>query len=266
MAALLVLAVAACSRGADSQTLAGTLPVVQAHAAMEAAAAPLAEAVTVAAAPVSPPAVPRLVVSELMVDPLLLDDSTAEYIEIVNLSPGPVRLADLSLTFPSGRAFVPERPHAPVLLPGAIVIMTPHGEGAGEARLRGLRLPNQAGRLELSWRKHVVDVVHWYRKRPWPKAKPGVALERVSPMADGQHGNAWRSSRDALRVMERGSPGKVAWVCGQVRGTSLEGRCLADPPGPKTPNRARKCSVRKESLGGDLNPRPSDYESLALTS
>ena len=237
----------ACSGSVDPQTLPGAGPMAHASDVPADPAAPLGEAVTVTAAPASAPATPRLVVSELMVDPLLLDDSVAEFVEIVNLSPWPVRLADLSLTLPSGRTFVPERPLAPVLLPGAIVVLTPHGQGPGEARLRGLRLPNVAGRLELRWRKQLVDVVHWYRKRPWPKAKPGIALERISPMADGQLGGSWRASRTVLRVMERASPGTVNWTCAQVRGTPLEGRCAAPGAGtlgPKTPNRARKCSVR----------------------
>lgn len=244
----------ACSRGADAQNLAGTLPQVGAAVAHPAAPAELGEAITETVPRVEPFTLPRVVVSEVLVDPLLLDDSVAEFVELVNLSAGPVRLSDLSLTLPSGRVLVPERASAPVLLAGAVVVLTPQGRGDNEVRLRGLKLPNQAGRIELHWRKQLIDVVHWYRKKPWPKARPGVALERVSPAADGRLGLSWRSSRTPLRVMERASPGTVSWSCEQVRGTPLEGRCAAAQPGPKTPNRARRCPVRKGVAGGGLEP------------
>ena len=250
----LALAALGCSPGMDAQNLAGTLPQVGAVAARPTQPADLGEAITSTALPAESFTLPRVVVSEVMVDPMLLDDSVAEFVELVNLSPGPVRLSDLSLTLPSGRVLVPERAAAPVLLAGAVVVLTPQGRGENEARLRGLRLPNQAGRIELRWRKQLIDVVHWYRKKPWPKAKPGVALERVSPTADGRLGGSWRASRTPLRVMERASPGTVAWSCEQVRGTPLEGRCVASQPGPKTPNRARGCPVRKGVAGGGLEP------------
>lgn len=234
--------------------------------------------------PVGEPDVPpRLVVSELMVDPLMLEDAAGEYVELANMATLAVRLADVGLVMPNGQVLTPERPSRPWLQPGEVLLLTPHGKGEGEAKARGMKLPNIAGRVEVRWRGRTLDVVQWYRKRPWPKAEPGRSLERTAPTADGRTGASWRLAREVLRGVERGSPGKLAWPCELLVQSPLHAACLAaqrrcgqgvpgacregekPKPTPKTRNRAPQCSAHGRSLGGDLNPRPSDYESLALT-
>lgn len=175
--------------------------------------------------PPLPPAVPRLVVSEVQANPILHDDRAGEFVEVVNLSSQPVRLMDLTLLLPSGVRGVPVRPSAPLLHPGEVVLLTPLGSQPGEAAVKGMRLPNDAGRLELFWRQTRVDVAQWHKKAPWPKPKPGYALERVRPDADGERGTTWRHARQLLHGVERASPGRVDWVCPDVAGTALEGHC-----------------------------------------
>ncbi len=227
--------------------------------------------------PPLPPAVPRLVISEIQSNPLLHDDRAGEFVEVVNLAREPVRLADLSLLLPSGVRAVPVRPAAPLLHAGEIVLLTPMGAQPGEAAVKGMRLPNDAGRLELFWRQTRVDVAQWHKKPPWPKPHPGQALERLRPTPDGESGRAWRRSQSVLHGIERASPGRVDWLCPDVQGTALEGKCIAPQkaralqrcrvthrlrsPRPAAMVVARNLLERIEffegSLTGDLNPRPA---------
>ena len=234
--------------------------------------------------PPLPPPVPRLLISEIQVNPLLHDDRAGEFVEIVNLSHQPVRLTDLTLLLPSGLRGVPVRPRAPLLQPAEVVILTPLGSEPGEAAVRGMRLPNDSGRLELFWRHTRVDVVQWHKKAPWPKPQPGRSLERQRPGSAGTEGRTWRLSAVVLNGIERASPGRVDWLCTDVAGTALEGHCVPtvkakkqqrcgkirqqrQHPHAKTGRRALEHMeiVWQRSLGGDLNPRPNDYESFALT-
>lgn len=171
---------------------------------------------------------PRVVLSELLPDPLLRDEGAGDYVEIANLATASVRLADLALVLPSGKKLALERPRQPWLLAGEVVVIQ-SAEAPGRIRLKGLRLANSAGRLELWWRSERIDVAQWQRRRPWPRAKPGVALERVSPLADGSSPAAWRLATAAVDRLERGSPGAVAWPCATVAGTPLARSCLAAP-------------------------------------
>lgn len=198
---------------------------------------------------------PRLVLSEVLVDPLLLEDAAGEFIELVNLSPAAVRLPDLEVALPSGKIAVPERKDLPVLRPGEVILLTPLGKGPNEARLKGMRLPNQAGRVELRWRGHLVDVVQWHKKRPWPKQKPGLAIERVAPDSDGSLGSSWRHAAVALRGIERGTPGRLTWACEKVRETPVYAMCLAEQKkAPKTRNRAHECTRSAGVAEGGLEP------------
>ena len=191
--------------------------------------------------PPLPPAVPRLVISEIQSNPLLHDDRAGEFVEVVNLAREPVRLADLSLLLPSGVRAVPVRPAAPLLHPGEIVLLTPMGAQPGEAAVKGMRLPNDAGRLELFWRQTRVDVAQWHKKPPWPKPRPGQALERLRPTQDGESGRAWRRSQSVLNGVERASPGRVDWLCPDVQGTALEGKCIA----PQKARAQQRCRVTR---------------------
>jgi hypothetical protein len=215
-------------------------------------AADLAEVPTRTTLPDKPP---RLVISEVLVDPLLLEDVAGEFVEVVNLSPAAVRLPDLEVALPSGKVAVPERPALPVLRPGEVLLLTPLGKGRDEARLRGLRLPNQAGRLELRWRGHLVDVVQWHKKRPWPKQKPGYALERTAPDSDGMLGSSWRHASAPLRGIERATPGRLTWACERVRDTPVWAMCVQEQKkAPKTRNRAHECTRSAGVAEGGLEP------------
>lgn len=176
---------------------------------------------------------PQVVISELLTDPLLRDEGAGDYVEIANLATMSVRLADLALLLPSGKKLALERPRQPWMSPGEIVVVQ-GVEGPGRIRLKGLRLPNAAGRVELWWRSQRIDVAQWQRRRPWPRSKPGVALERVSPQADGSGAGAWRPATGAVDRLERGSPGAVLWPCPAVVGTALAQKCLAQPRRPRT--------------------------------
>lgn len=176
---------------------------------------------------------PRVVISELLTDPLLRDEGVGDYVELANLATLSLRLADLALWVPSGKKLALERPKQPWLLPGEVVVV----RGAAMAgpdertaiRAKGLRLPNSAGRVELWWRDRRIDVAQWQRKRPWPKSRPGVALERVTPQSDGTGPLAWRRATAAVDGLERGSPGRVAWPCSSVAGTAFQSRCATEP-------------------------------------
>jgi hypothetical protein len=191
-----------------------------------------------------------------MTDPLLVDDPAGEYVEVVNLSDGVVRLADLAFLLPSGKTVSPERPSTPLLSSGGVLVATPLGAGPAEAKVRGMRLPNAAGRLELLWRGKQVDVAQWHRKWPWPKATAGRALERTAPGADGLAGGSWRRSRETLRGIERGSPGRLTWSCEQLarEGIGSKSACVKVQQGQKRPNRTPRCPVREEVAGGGLEP------------
>lgn len=206
--------------------------------------------------PVDPGPPPRLRISEIMTDPLLIDDAAGEYVEVVNLSDGPVRLADLALLLPSGKTVSPERPSMPLLAAGGVLVATPLGAGPAEAKVRGMRLPNAAGRVELLWRGKQVDVAQWHRKWPWPKAMAGRALERTAPGADGLAGGSWRRSRETLRGIERGSPGRLTWSCEVLarEGIGSLSACSKLERGQKRPNRTPRCPVREEVAGGGLEP------------
>ena len=195
----------------------------------------LAAAPTTLEPPPPPPAVPRLLISEIQANPILHDDRAGEFVEIVNLAREPVRLADLSLLLPSGVRAVPVRPGAPLLHAGEVVLLTPLATQAGEAAVKGMRLPNDSGRLELFWRQTRVDIAQWHKKAPWPTPRPGQALERTHPQADGELGGTWRRSLSPLHGVERASPGRVEWPCPDVRGTALEGRCLPPHPSGQRP-------------------------------
>lgn len=175
---------------------------------------------------------PRVVISELLTDPLLRDEGVGDYVELANLATLSLRLADLALWVPSGKRLALERPKQPWLLPGEVVVVRGAAMAGPEQRsairAKGLRLPNSAGRVELWWRDRRIDVAQWQRKRPWPKGKPGVALERVTPQSDGTGPLAWRRATSAVDGLERGSPGRVEWPCSSVTGTALHSRCLAD--------------------------------------
>ena len=176
--------------------------------------------------PPLPPPVPRLLISEIQVNPLLHDERAGEFLEIVNLSRQPVRLTDLTLLLPSGTRAVPVRPMAPLLYAGEVVLATPLGSQPGEAAVKGMRLPNDAGRVELYWRQTRVDVIQWHKKAPWPKPVPGVALERVGPRGEATSGKQWRRAKQVWHGVERASPGRVDWPCAEVLGTALEGKCV----------------------------------------
>ena len=181
---------------------------------------------------------PWLVISELAADPLLLEDRAGEFVEIVLLSERAVALADLRLRTPAGQSLAFERPDQPWLQPGEVLVATPLGGPAPLARLRGLRLPNRSGRLELTWRDQRVDVVHWLPRWPWPRHRSGRALERVSPRLDGRKGRSWRHARVPLRQVERGSPGQVRWQCSDLRGSTLAARCSPASVSAKRPAKA----------------------------
>lgn len=158
---------------------------------------------------------PRLVVSELMTDPLLLDDVAGEYVEVANVGATMVRTSELELELPSGKRAAPLIGAEAILPPCGVVLLAPQ-PGPGAAMIKAMRLPNRAGRLVLRWRGQVVDEVQWTGRWPWPKHKAGLALERTSASADGTLGPSWRHARAPLRRVERGSPGQVAWRCPQV--------------------------------------------------
>lgn len=161
--------------------------------------------------PAEPLRPPRLRISEVMADPLLVDDRAGEYVELVHLGDRPVAIDALALKPPSGKTLPLERAVEPVLRPGEVLLVTPLGLDEREAMARGLRLPNRAARIELLWHDKVIDVAQWTGKWPWPKHRVGASIERVRGDADGTVGRSWRRARTPLRRVERGSPGVCPW-------------------------------------------------------
>ncbi len=181
-----------------------------------------------APAPVTPVQA-DLVISELQTAPLLHDEPAGDYFEVVNLSRFAVPLSELAVVLPSGKRVVPERPARPWLAAGEVSVWQ-SAESPQAVRVRGLRLPNRSGRLELWWRGRPVDVAHWLRTRPWPKLRPGVAWERKAPRSDGTQPRGWRPAKAAKDAIEAGSPGVVDWPCEQLLGTALARPCPPPPP------------------------------------
>ncbi len=216
--ATIVLATFGCSAPTQPQQRA-TGPAPDAGGAALSRAVEAPAAATPAA--LSPP---QLVISELLTDPLLRDEGVGDYVEIVNLARQRVLLAELALLLPNGRRLPLLRSARPWLEPGEVAVAQSQAVG-DRVQVKGLRLPNAAGRVELLWRGRPVDAATWLRKRPWPKPKPGVALERLSPALDGSSPRAWRAASAVVDRLERGSPGKIDWPCPALQGTALEREC-----------------------------------------
>lgn len=152
---------------------------------------------------------PRLVVSEIFADPLLLEDRAGEFVEVANLGDRLTSLAGVQLVLPSGRSLALALPAGSSLQRGGVLVLRPMANHKGGHHLPGLRLPNRAGRLELRWRGRVLDVAQWTPRWPWPKHRPGRSLERRSPEADGRVGRSWRQSPRAYHGVERADPGRL---------------------------------------------------------
>ncbi len=220
---------------------------------------PRGAAATASTAPPLPPAV-DLVISEVMTDPLLVDDVVGEYVEIIHLGAETASLAGATLVLPDGRAVSllrprliekPSRRHAaPAPLPpdlsGPDAVVQP-GEVlvVRSSRSRRLRLPNRAGRLELRRAGVLLDVAQWAGRWPWPRHKAGKALCRVAPERDGATGRAWRRCSAPLRGVERGSPGVVAARCAwlKARNVRVDSCAVADSGGPR-----RRLAARRRRL------------------
>ncbi len=207
-------------------------PATSPRAALSAEAATLPQAST-ASAMAEPP--PQVRISEVLFDPLLLDEGAGEYLELVNLSNRSVRLADLVVVLPTGRRVSPERPHLPWLRPGEVALARSAGRHP-DLLVRGLRLPNTAGRVELWWREIPLDVAQWVVQRR--RARPGVAWERRDPRTDGALAAAWRPATEKVHHVERGSPGIVEWPCPAIAATALARACPIG--GDAQPVRGRK--------------------------
>ncbi|MBM4342357.1 MAG: hypothetical protein FJ100_03150 [Deltaproteobacteria bacterium] len=177
---------------------------------------------------------PLLRISEVLFDPLLLDEGAGEYLELVNLSKRSVRLAEIVVVLPTGRRVSPERPHLPWLRRGEVALARGHGRHPDLA-LKGLRLPNTAGRVELWWRGQQIDVAQWVVPRR--RSRPGAAWERRDPRIDGSLPAAWRLATDPVHGAERGSPGAVVWPCDALVATALESACDRSTTPPGRPRR-----------------------------
>ncbi|MSP90988.1 MAG: hypothetical protein EXR79_04165 [Myxococcales bacterium] len=179
--------------------------------------------------------------------PLLLDDRAGEYVELANLGPTPVALADLRLLLPNGTAAPLLRPARPWVAAGEVALCTPLGQFAA-IQVPGMRLPDRAGRLELLWRGSAIDVAQWLRARPGPKVPVGVSLERRDGEGDGARLTSWRQSRVPLRGLERGSPGQ--WRPDILRRPDVPHR--PDIPNSKEAHDPHACGTQKREPG----PRP----------
>jgi len=211
--------IAACTPAAPP-LLPGSLPLDAPAPQTVLRPAPLPPSATTTDAAELPHGVtPLAVLTELMTDPLLLDDAAGEYVELMLLSEHALLVADLRLRLPSGKVAVPERPDAPLLLPGEVLLLTAQGLQPGSARVKGLKLPNPAGRLELWYRDQLLDVAHWHNKKPWWKRRPGVAQERTALLLAGDDRRAWQPSRTVRRGQERGSPGQTQLTCKDLLAT-----------------------------------------------
>ena len=162
---------------------------------------------------------PRVVVSEIFADPLLLADCFGEFVELANIGTTPAKLSELSILGTKGRVWRITGVQRDLLRAGEVVVVRPmRTDGRAEqlqAVADGMSLPDRAGRLQLRWRGQLLDTVQWWSKRPWPKHRRGSSLERRSAQHRGEFGRSWRRSKSVLRVIERGSPGTVSWLAGR---------------------------------------------------
>ena len=150
---------------------------------------------------------PQLRISEVMSDPMLLDDTAGEYVEIANVGRVTAEIADLALELPSGKQAPLQRPAASLLAPCQVLLVATRAM-PDAAVIQPMRLPNRAGRLLLRWRGEIVDTAYWTGRWPWPRHRVGVALERRGAASDGTLGSSWRHAQKPHLRVERGSPGQ----------------------------------------------------------
>ena len=206
---------------------AGTTAVLEPPATAAATLTPLstsAETPTATALPTTPPPaapvpsstptpLPRIRLSEIMVDPAAVDDAVGEFVELVNLDSFTVNLRDYQLTDGAGRTHVIA---AEILLvPGAIVVltrgdaMTLAGYVASNYRYAGLQFANSSGGLALrppgaALDSPPMDALVWGTGGIAVRA--GVSFERVDFA-----GSSWTHAAQAWTALhsDKGSPGSL---------------------------------------------------------
>ena len=161
----------------------------------------------------------RLLLTEIMVDPRATADTRGEYIELFNPTSTGVDLRGWQLD--DGR----HPPHTfasddPLLIgPRELALIAPsadtYANGGLEplAVVRSFTLPNSAGLVRLvDPCGNPVVRVRYDTRAPWPRSRPGHALELVSELADSAQPASWRRATSRMASGDRGSPGTAKWL------------------------------------------------------
>jgi hypothetical protein len=189
----------------------------------------------------------KLVISEVHFDPEGTAEGLGEYVELWNPGPDPVDLRGWSLDNGRRQKRTFEGPTPLLIEPGQACIVAAsleadeNGDLTALADLGKLSLANRGGLLHLRNPCGESEVRFRYaRAAPWPKVRPGTAIELRAADADPSLGRSWRPARARTPSGDRGSPNQVpdGWKA-QVPGPSA-----APPTKPAVQPEAEETTAR----------------------
>lgn len=164
------------------------------------------------------PYVGKVVINEILADPKAVDDTQGEYFELFNNGDSPVTLTGWTIKGSFDKSFVVKT--AVTLAPKGYVVFAksndpklnggiPSDSGApiyyfGAA----FSLPNDAGEITLlDENGKLVQTLTYATSNGWPAAKPGVAIELITPTSDGNDGSNWAYAVNRYGLGDLGTPG-----------------------------------------------------------
>lgn len=165
------------------------------------------------------PAAGALVITEIMVDPVAVDDARGEYVEFLNITDATFDLRGWEVTSGAKRHRI-EDPSPVVIRPLGVVVLSatdaPPDNGGlfADHAWSGLKLGNAAGDIALWCGSVLVDQVAW-STGSWP-LRPGRALVLDPAHADADANDDpahWCAATLPFGSGDRGSPGLPEASC-----------------------------------------------------
>jgi cysteine-rich repeat protein len=160
-----------------------------------------------------------LVITEVMVDPVIVDDARGEYVEVFNLTNATFDLRGWELVSGAKRHRIAD-PSPVVIRPRGVVVLAADGDPVGNGGFfadhawSGLKLGNSAGDFALRCGDLVVDHVAW-SETAWP-LKPGRALvldPAFTDAGDNDDPAHWCAATLPFGSGDQGSPGQPETAC-----------------------------------------------------
>ncbi|RME52676.1 MAG: lamin tail domain-containing protein [Deltaproteobacteria bacterium] len=158
----------------------------------------------------------RIVINEIMYNPDAVADEAGEYIELFNPTTRAIDLNGWEISDNGIDVHVIDDP-LPVLIPplGFLVL----GRN-GDVNLNGgvevdyvydnFILANGPDEIFLkNPNNDLIDEVHYLSDDTWPQARPGFAIELLSPTLDNDLGASWRESEVVYGAGDHGTPGRI---------------------------------------------------------